>query len=237
MDHEQISLAATDLVTVFLGADQTAPKEFKTHPQLHWVPTRDDEGHDLPLGSLEGKIPDHTRLILLTDGIKHSLYHHVTAEARRLRAMYLHKKSAQALTTFLWDLFPTGRPAQLAPGEVAATMPHRGKVIALINECQVDPHKSTADEARRLQQIAHERGIITTFGSISQGISVWKRKMSLGEIPASARRRDIRAESIQVLDDAIAGLTLMREFIVQTTEENTKLRKQVAKLKDVLAGE
>src|SRR5262245_61426987 len=106
MERQQISLAPTDVVSVLLGPDHFPLRDYREHPQLHWIATRTDDGEIILSDTIVDRIPEATKLVLMTDGINHGLYHHVTAEARKRNLLYLHKRSDEALRVFLDELFP-----------------------------------------------------------------------------------------------------------------------------------
>lgn len=76
-------------------------------------------------------------------------------------------------------------------------------------------------------------GIHTTSGSLSQAISNMKRKKGMGEIPASVRKKDPRAEALQILDDAISNLQFIREYVAATSTRNEELEAKLKKMKEM----
>jgi hypothetical protein len=233
---ERLTISDGDFVAVFLGKEQEAASEFAQHPNVQWV---DATQYEEPEDVLK-TVPPTTKAFLLTEGIPYPVYQLVTTRARKANALYLHRKNPRALLGTLYELFPPNK--RNGNGKVAGKAKSNGETVRVqsgglkqfLIDFPPDLAKSSAEEARRLQLVAKAKGIPTTFGSLTQSISLMKRKAGRGDIPASVRTVNLTDNALQTLDDAIAGLQLMRDWIENTSKESADLRQQLLTIKRAL---
>lgn len=200
-------------------------KEFSTHPRVKFL-----DGNSVPGDALQSEVPDNTKVIVITDGLP--MYHRtwIHAYAQRRNIPYLVRKSNQAIYEDLKKWFPeNGNVVKPSTEEVKEGF-KRGKLEPLIP--LIDFSKSNAENAKILLRKAHEMGIRSTEASLSQLVGNQRKKMQGGTVPRSARPKlDV---SVEMLDDAIKGLTDMREFLIATVEENRMLKTKLDKYRKAL---
>lgn len=219
---EKLVLSDTDFVSVFMGKDQDAPvlRPFKNHPRVQWIAAE----NGVPIPDVLAQVASNSKAFLLTSDIPTAIYDAVTNEARRRNLLYLNKRNPHALLTQLYDLFPRQRLEPETKESTGGTDASRGRITRLVEEFPPAPGTSAAEHGRKLFAIAKERNIVSTLGSLEQATRIYQRKHSLGDRPASARPKDRVAEATAMLDDAIAQLQLMREWVAETHAENVRLR-------------
>jgi hypothetical protein len=197
-------------------------QEFTNHPQVTFIHCNENtaEGY-------ESKIPLNTRAVILTDGLPQFPYAWIMAYVRRKNIIYLIRKSTPHIYETLKSLFPPARKATL---EQVKETQSRGKLEVLFP--LIDFNKSNIENAKILMRRAVELKIATTEGSLAQYVSKLRRQQSGTAVVKSARPKlDI---SVEILDEAIKGLTDMREFLIATVEENRLLRAKYDKLKKAM---
>lgn len=216
-------IGAEEFACVFLGKDLQPVPEFSNHPNVQWI--RAESGQDLV--QVIKTIPAKAKIFLLTEGIPHAIYHPILAESRRRQLPYLSRKNAHAVRGTLRELFPTSEEQAHASsnGDEPKKMAERGAIKRFLDSIDIDYTKSTAEESRRLIVIAKAQGITTTTASLAQAISKKRREEGRGDIPASARPKDVKGDGIALLNDTIAQLELLREWIQATDDENKALRR------------
>jgi hypothetical protein len=228
---ERVTLAEDELVTVFLGADQQVTAEFATHPRVHWIAA--EAGNDAV--DVMSKIPPKSRVMLLTEKIPPAIYSRITSQARGSGALYMHRNNPRAVRAALFSFFPKPKVGSSNGGGGGA----HGKIKRFLEEHPPDLAKGSAEEARRLFGLAQQLGISTTFGSLSQAISLQKRRAGRGDIPASVRSEkdtilDTLAEAIGQCQTMVAALELMRDWITTTTKENAELKAAVENVRKLI---
>lgn len=232
-----ISLAEGGIVTVLLGKNVDIPSAFQFHPLVHILDTSGYTPHDV-----ERCFPSNSKAIITTRDLPKKFYDRLCGEVRRRRTPLLYRPTTGSVENELRKITSTaptqnnGEPEKPAPpiatvGEAAkmskediGKIAARGSVQALA--AQADPAKSTAEEGRRLFRLAQAQGIKTTLGSVTQAISKHKRKHGYTDRPASAVAPEVnqRLTALKVLDDAIAGLALVREYVERVEGENQQLK-------------
>ena len=97
-----------------------------------------------------------------------------------------------------------------------------------------DVAAGSAAEGRRLFDMAKKEGIPTTLNSITQAVTALKRKMGRGDIPLPAQPRSERLVALKILEDAIAGLTTIRDYVANTEDRIGDLEKQFTTIKKAM---
>jgi hypothetical protein len=236
MEEQKVDLSSGGMVSVIMGKDYDIPIDFAHHPQCNFV-----EGWKLQPGQVNGTvIPTATKIVIMTDGLPSLVYHNLNSEFRRRNLPFVTRKSTNALNDALKEMFakkaaPAGTPAPKPTGPGPKQIAPRGAIQELIKEANL--LLSTGEESRRLFQVAKSRGIITTEASLAQAISKMRRTKGYGERPNSANPPELnqRLRALKILDDAIAGMQLVREYVEKTEAENSELTARILKMKEALA--
>jgi hypothetical protein len=197
-------------IAVVLHAQTGFVKEFATNPQVKFIDCKATLGPQL-----EGLVIGDVKVAVITDGLPQYHYTWITSYCNRRKIPYLVRKSNQAVYDQLKSFFPTN--GSKPSGEE-------------VNE-EIKRSKSNADEARRLQRMAIERGIKTTFAALAQAIAVERRKRGQSGVPRSIRSKlDL---TVEMFDKFIEEAQAMREFVVALAEENRILKAKVQKIEEV----
>ena len=201
-------------------------KEFSAHPRVKFIDAR-----SVPGDALTTEVPDNTKVIIVTDGLP--MYHRtwIHTYSQRRKIPYLVRKSNQAIYEDLKRFFPEngGEAVKPSPEEVKDAF-KKGKLDPLIPF--IDFSKSNAEAGRALFRKANELNIKSTEASLIQLVGNQRKRLHGGTVPKSARPKlDV---SVEMLDEAIKGLTDMREFLIATVEENRVLRSKLDKYRKAL---
>lgn len=187
-----------------------------------------------------GVVPSNVRAILTTRHISHQAMHGLREEAKRLRIVIFPMMSPGEIKTKLATMGigkideETQKPIAPVTLEKELKATERGAIKKLVEE-NVDWSKPAADEARRLLALAESRGIKTTFSSIEQRINKDKREKGLtASVPSIQRKKSREEVVLKALDDAIAGLQLVRESVQTLEKENREITERFEKLKAAL---
>lgn len=233
-----------EIAVVILARDSDVPTSFQFHPQLLAVPVG-ELATTIP--DVSAKIPSTTKVVLIAGELPTYQFSLVRKVAERRNIPYLTRRSGPALAEVLQGLLPprqlqgtgangnghgsngdggaeTGPPAK--PAKPTQSM-------AAYVEANWDPNRGGAENARMLQPKLIAAGYQTNFNSIAQCISALKRKTNRTGVPNSVRPPSVRA--LNTLDEAIAGLQLLREYVENTEAENIDLREKLEKFKKILA--
>lgn len=219
-------------VVLIVGAKASNfDEEIKSHPRVviwdsqqeHWT------DKDMPL---------NTRAVFLTRFLSHAAFGKITGEARKRNINIFNpgEGGTGIIARQVKELLGIGaRP----PVEEHVERPHvdedtgvnsRGKLNPLLPF--IDYSKSNAENARVLLAKAGELGIETTEGSLSNLVGYQRRKRSETGVPKSLQSKlDV---AVQLLDNAVKDISDMRQFLVETVEENKALRLRVEKFRKVL---
>lgn len=216
--NEQVDLTKGGVATVMIGHNGFI-QEYANHPQVRFIDCK-EVSNDL----LEPTFPNTTRVVILTEGVPAYHYTWVTSYARRKGIPFLIRKSNDAIYQALKGFFPTNdKPVTQ---EEARESESKGKLNVLIP--LIDFSKSNAENAKVLLKYATDKGIKSTLGSLAQLVSNQRKKTGHGAIVQSARSKlDV---SVEILDKMIEDLTAMRDFIINTTEENRLLKMKLEKI-------
>jgi len=240
-----VSLRDGGTVTLLLAKGVDCPSEYLHHPMVHVL-----DATAFTPADVSRCFPSNSRAIILTRNLPKRFYDSLQVELRRRKAVYLYRPTMGSIENELMKIVATAHPpsngngASVTVGEAAKitevkvsaekrALAAKGSIQALA--AQADPTKSTAEEARRLFGIAKAQGITTTLGSLTQSISKFKRKHGLTDRPASAvpPETNTRLRALQVLDDAIAGLALVREYVEKVEGDNDRLMARIAKYQEI----
>jgi len=212
------------MAVLVLAKDMEVPKPFALHPQILPLPVGD---LTTSLPAVSAKLPSNTKLVVIAGELSQLAFGLVTKAAQRRSIPYVHRRNAQAVLDVLRhalperpvvDSIPDPAPAtgvtsngdsEAAPAAaVAPARAAKGSIRDFI-KAEADLGKGAAEEARRLFVLAQQRGIPTTFASLSQGIAIAKREGGRTGVPKSVMSAQQRA--LATLNEAIAGLELIRE--------------------------
>lgn len=215
---ETVDLTKGGNAVVFCGATGFV-QEFASNPQVHFI-----KCNEVAYDELETKIPFNTRIVIMTDGIPNAHHMWISSFVRRKSIPYLIRRSNQAVYDSLKLCF-NGDNSKVTPEEAKETQ-IKGKLNFLVEH--INFSESNTENARRLLRIATEKGIRTTIGSLAQLVSNHRKHQGGTAVVKSARTKlDL---SVNMLDDAIKGLTDIRDFLIATTEENRLLKQRIEKI-------
>jgi hypothetical protein len=248
-ETQNVDLGDGGVITVLLSKNVGCPPEYATHPRVYVV-----DATSLGPQDVAKAFPSNGKILITTQGLPQSFYHRLQTELRhRTNILTLYRPTEGSVKNELDKRLKRDDASKLVnnAGEVVAaktngngtalaTQKHgnapKGSIGALVAELD-DPSRSISEEGRRLFKIAQERGIPTTIGSVTQGVSKHRRTHGLGARPASAVPREVnkRLAALRVLDDAIAGLALVREYVETTEAENIELKAKLDKARAAFA--
>lgn len=194
--------------------------EYKTHPQIKFIDSK-----KIKPGELDAEVPQNTKVVIITEGMPQYPYQWIMSYARRKSIPFLHRKTNQAIKQTLDDFFPkNGKPATQ---EEATESRVKGKLNEL--KSHIDFSKSNSENAKELLKIAAAKGIKSTLGSLAQLVANQRRATGqIPERPKSARSKlDV---SVELFDRMIEDLKSMRDFIIETTEENRILKARLERI-------
>ena len=225
MAEEKIDLTKGGIAIVMVG-NTGFVKEFANDARVRFIDCKQTPGEQL-----DNLMPQNTKLIIITDGLPQ--YHSTWAftYAKRRNILYLIRKSNQAIYETLKQAFNMNGNGETKPTiEEIKDAQVKGKLSILIPS--IDFSKSNSENARMLVKKAIEFGIRTTENSLAQLVSIQRRKGNYGGVPRSVRSKlDV---SVDMLDVMVKDLQEMRDFLIETTEENRLLRQKVDKFKKAL---
>ena len=231
---------------MLLGKGVDCPVDYLHHPCVRVLETAKFDTQDV-----EKCFISNNKAFLTTQGLPKRFYDRLMTEVRRRKTITMYRPTTGSLENELRKIVATSRmvtehvassngnghaPGTATVGEAAKITEVAKKTIAPKNAVanlasQCDPTKSTAEEARRLFKLAQEQGIQTTLGSVTQSIAKFKRKRGMTDRPGSAVAPEInkRLSALKVLDDSIAGLALVREYVESVESDNQKLQATIEK--------
>lgn len=200
--------------------------------------------------------PSNTRAIFITRFISHSAFNSIIAEARKRHITIFNPMGTGVIARQVKELLtltPTPEPTTKEEPMVTETKKHHVSSKLHVLHSFIDQTKSVTENGDLLLVKAKEFGITTTAASLRQMVTMLKRKGKItlvNQRPSRAPRRSdnvvkkewhpfIKSDdvSVQMLDDVIKGLTDIRQYLIDTAEENRTLRNRVEKLKSFLSGE
>lgn len=218
-------------VIVIVGAKSgNFDNEIMTHPRVviwdsqntHW--TNKD-------------LPSNTKAVFMTRFIGHSEYNRILTEARKKQIPLFNPEGTGSIARQVKQLLGLEKQVPTVKEEVTTQketemveQKSQGKLKPLIPF--VNLNIGNVENARILMVKALELGIETTEGSLGQMVSTMRRKQAgaIG-VPRSIRQKvDV---SVEILDGMIKELQDMRQFLIDTVEENNSLRGKLAKFRKV----
>jgi hypothetical protein len=225
MSDETIDLTKGGRIVVIIGNGGFV-KEYEHHPQVTFF----DIINYKTYADLNNVMPVDTKLVIITDGIPQPMYLWITSTyCRQKKIVFLVRRSNNAIYETLKKYLTVDNTLKVSPEEAKDTF-QRGKLEPLIP--LIDFSKSNTEMGKILMNKAVELGIRTTEGSLIQLVSNQRKKQNGGTVPKSARSQlDV---SVEMLDQAIHGLTDIRDFLIATVEENRMLRQKVERFKKVM---
>lgn len=243
-----INLRDGGVVVVLLGDGQEIDDDYRLHPSVYVVDTAPLGPHDV------GKcFPSNAKAVITTRWIPKPLYDRLKSEFDRRRTIHLFRDGKAAVNDELRKILARSTPAPPPPPTTPAKtdaaskngdgkdgkIAPRGSIKILVAE--QDPTKSIAEESRRLFRLAQERGITTTYGSVAQAVSVYRRKHRLGDRPASIVAKTPQLRALQTLDESIDGLSGMierlrgiRDFVEKSDRANDELQSKLALMREAV---
>jgi hypothetical protein len=249
------------MVACVIGRGYKLPKDISGHPQVAVY----NGLEKFDTGALPPLPPkDVLKAVVYTDGLALDRTQALQHEAKRRGILYVSRNTDGSLTDLLrnWiatspraghlagtnghhvdepEIDPSGPPPPHEPIELQHTKDRvnapRGAIQELVKENH-DPHAPVSAEARRLVDIAKRKGFPTTVASVEQAIRTYRRRHGIGGVPESLlppEERD-RLAALKTLDDAIAGLQLMRDWVERTEAENVQLKAKLAAIQGVFGS-
>jgi len=233
----EVTLKDGGIITLLLADGVDCPAEYTNHPLVRVL-----EVGKFGVEDVEKCFASNSRLLITTPHMPQKFYERLQAEVHRRKAVWLFRKNAEAIEQEI-DKYvrPVLKPASNNGGAKIGDAVKNKNLIApkgAIQEliAQDDTNKSIAEESRRLFKIAQVKGITTTVSSIAQAISKKRRHGGQTARPASAVNPEVnkRLGVLKILDDAIAGFTLVREYVAKVEGENEALTEKLEKFRKLL---
>jgi len=243
---------------VIIGVPNGFDEQIRTHPRVvlwsegkeHWT---------------DKDLPANTKAVFLGRFLGHKPASKIIAEARKRRIVIFNSNGTGMIAKQVRELLgmpPTkpvnaySEPVVAEPVEIPVpaptpepepVKPSRGKLVALLPF--IDLTVGSAENGRRLWEKAKELGIDTTLASVTQMVIVQRRKAG-GPRPTEpvvrqpqapkVERTEVPSQeidaSVEMFDTLIQGMRDMREFLVATVDENSRLKQRIAAFKKVLDG-
>lgn len=232
---------------------------FKNHPALIWW---NGEQKDISryLKNNDNRLPDNVKGVILSRFISHSESSIVLKEARKKHILIMGVLNDGEITNKISEIVEKSEstviqsvPIAVEKSVVVSTDRSRGWQKRFIQ----DHHQSdliTSKEGERLFKLAEENKLSTTLGSMQQAVGVYRKKLGIvvgdhyslrkpisTSTPPSPVLKQKKTEEptseieiiTKMVDDAIAGLRLIRENISKLHRrdaEFTKLKERLARL-------
>ena len=258
MEPQRVDLSQGGIVTVCLGRGFDVTPEFQSHPRVHFVEAHrlrpQDVRQELPPNTravvLTDAIPHATSQRLIEEFKRRRLLYlpRKSSDAVRdtLRMLLTHlpaadeqAEAAAAQASPAPDASSgngnnghssaeASTPAAAIP-TVKRAMAPRGSMPEFVKQ-HADLREGTAAEARRLMGIARKLSFTTTVPSLEQAIRVAKRKVGVGDRPASATPQLPRLTAIATLDEILVQAEALRKYVETTELENVQLKAKLARL-------
>lgn len=221
------------LAVVVLAERFELPEEFAHHAQVHPLTLADLA---IDREGIERQIPKSTKMVVIGGELPTTTYATLRKVLERRAITYVHRRNPPAVRESLRAMLPErseiAEPADEAVVEapvvaVPSESAKRGAITEFV-KARADLGKGSAEEGRRVFALARAAGLTTTVGSVTQAIAILKRKGGRTETPRSLMSDQARA--LTTLDDAIAGLALVREYVESVETLNGKLQRRIAKM-------
>jgi hypothetical protein len=242
-------LAQGGIAVAILAKNFDLPSDYAYHSQI--LPIL---ASDLPIDidEMSARFPSTTKIVLVGGEIPSTAFGIMRTILTKRKLTFVQRKNETAFHDLLTKVIPKRERVTLgealnAQREEEAKQKSEAPVGALKNpnpersrgavtefvRANADLGKGSSEEARRLLRLASAQGLQTTLGSLAQAVSTLKRKGGRTETPKSILSAQARA--LQVLDEAIAGLQLIRDYVEATEQKNAALEAKLARFKSVLA--
>lgn len=201
-------------------------KEYATNPQVTFINAKDR------IEGISSRMPFDVKVIIITDGIENLNYAWAMSYCRTNRTPYLVRKSNQAVYETLKSFFVNGNGTAVKP-TTDEVIEHRQRNRYQQFESDIDWTISNAENARIIHRKCVAIGINTTHSALAQWLTGLRKKQSgVTAVPRSARSKlDV---SVEIFDKMIEDLTGMRDFLIQTVEENRLLKTKYDRLKKAM---
>lgn len=174
-------------------------------------------------------IPSNTRAVVISRFISHSTLEPLLEEARRRRlTIFPNLADGQVVEVLDRLVVKHEKPIKVEPVK-------RGELKSIVAQHDVTT-LPPADAARSIAEILTEKGIASTLSSIIQAVRKHRRASGLTTPPPSIRKQDAIADVVNLCDDTVASLQLMRETIVKLAAENKELRAKLSKIQSAIGG-
>lgn len=211
-------------VLVVVGTRTTnVSDEWRSHPRVQlWDSTDPD--------TRRRELPSNARAVIYTRWVSHDLTNRLIKTARdRGNVTLFPISSTHALNDKIAELFG------MKPLTTAPTTAKKGALKQLVIE-HADFTVSPKVEAQRLFALAREKGIATTPTSVAECLGRVRREQRRTDAPDSVTltRPTGTGHVLAVLDDAIAGLQLIRETVEKMDTENKTLAAKLANLRKAM---
>lgn len=200
-------------------------QEYSTNPQVDFL-----KCSEVDTGNLNTRITKDTKVIILAEGVPKFHYMWITSWANRNKCPFLIRNSNQAIYEALKSFFVDGMTLIKPSNEEINSESNHGKLKQLIP--LIDFTKSNVENARILLRECYRLNIKSTEGSLAQMVSIHRRKQSGTALPKSTRSKlDV---SVDMLDSMIKELGDMRDYLIQTNEENRILKSKLDRFKKAM---
>lgn len=185
-------------------------------------------------------MPSNTRAVFMTRFISHNTSTKLLKEARKRRITIFNPEGTGLIVKQVKELLdmnpkepePTPEPT---PIEKIEEIMVKSKPKYIVNKLAslkplVDLSIGNMDNAKVLMAEANRCGIDTTLGSLSQLVSVMRRKSSTKTKKVNPKNNKVDV-TVEILDGVIKELGDMRDFLIATVDENNSLKAKVDKFK------
>jgi hypothetical protein len=175
-------------------------------------------------------VPTNTRAIIYTRWVSHQLTDRLIKTARDRKLTLFPMSTTHQINDKIAEVLGV-------KVEKKGERPARGQLQTFILE-HADFSRTPSTEAERLFALAREHGLATTPNSVEVALRRIRRTQRRTDAPPSVTlaRPTGTAHVVAVLDDAIAGLQLVRETIEKLEVENRELNARLEAMKKVLTA-
>lgn len=214
-------------------------EELRTHPRvIMW-----DGQHE---NWVRKDIPQNVQAIFFTRFIGHNAFGKIVAEARKKHLTVFNPLGTGTIARQVKELLGSVEPVQKfeVTEEVKESQTMNTKVTGYgklpVFIPFIDFTLNNRANAKILMEKAKELGVESTPDSLANFVGAYRRKMN----HSSYRRTKVKTEtvkkptgqldaSVQILDNLIKELKDMREFLIETTNENKSLKNRLNKFKEL----
>ncbi len=227
--------------------------ELRTHPRIIMWDSQQEHWTDK-------NIPSNVRAIFITRWIGHAEFNNILREARKRQITIFNPEGTGQIKKQVKELLNLSVRSDMQPvlpqepliepvreqaeTNTETTMPASktgpGKKKLDVLHPFIDYKKNNTENARILLDKAEKMGIETTLGSLSQLVSVMRRRTTgrgiktfhvSTKVPQATRQPDV---VVVMLDNMVKELQDMREYLVAVTKENAALKTRINRFKAAL---